>query len=132
MDFSFLFVQALNGAASAASLFMAAAGLTLVFGVTRIVNFAHGSFYMLGAYFAVSIIPRLIAATPTLWAFLAGAALAAACVGVVGVAMELLILRRIYAAPELLHKREGTAGFLEGPMRAPWGWRVSLVRGDEL
>jgi branched-chain amino acid transport system permease protein len=102
LDASFLFVQALNGAASAASLFIVAAGLTLVFGVTRIVNFAHGSFYMLGAYFAVTIIPRLIAWAPTLWAFLAGAILAAACVGAVGVLVELLILRRIYAAPELL------------------------------
>src|SRR5262249_39697856 len=59
-DLSFLFVQALNGLASASSLFIIAAGLTIVFGVTRIVNFAHGSFYMLGAYFAVTIIPRLL------------------------------------------------------------------------
>ncbi|HEU0061011.1 MAG TPA: hypothetical protein VFR19_14120, partial [Hyphomicrobiaceae bacterium] len=46
MDVSFLLVQALNGLASASTLFIIAAGLTLVFGVTRIVNFAHGSFYM--------------------------------------------------------------------------------------
>ena len=59
-DLSFLFVQALNGLASASSLFIISAGLTIVFGVTRIVNFAHGSFYMLGAYFGVSIIPRLL------------------------------------------------------------------------
>ena len=56
-DLSFLFVQALNGLASASSLFIIAAGLTIVFGVTRIVNFAHGSFYMLGAYFAVTLDP---------------------------------------------------------------------------
>ena len=55
-DFSFLFVQALNGLASASSLFIIAAGLTIVFGVTRIVNFAHGSFYMLGAFFAATLI----------------------------------------------------------------------------
>ena len=53
MDLSFLVVQALNGLASASSLFITACGLTIVFGVTRIVNFAHGSLYMLGAYFAV-------------------------------------------------------------------------------
>ena len=46
---SFL-LQALNGLSSAAALFLVAAGLTLIFGVTRIVNFAHGSLYMLGAY----------------------------------------------------------------------------------
>ena len=60
MDVSFLLLQALNGLASASSLFIISAGLTIVFGVTRIVNFAHGSFYMLGAYFGVSIIPRLL------------------------------------------------------------------------
>ncbi|MFM7302139.1 MAG: ABC transporter permease subunit, partial [Alphaproteobacteria bacterium] len=48
----FLLVQCLSGLASASSLFIIASGLTLVFGVTRIVNFAHGSFYMLGAYMA--------------------------------------------------------------------------------
>jgi branched-chain amino acid transport system permease protein len=47
-----LAVQLLNGLASASSLFLIAAGLTLIFGVTRIVNFAHGSFFMVGAYVA--------------------------------------------------------------------------------
>ena len=45
-----LIIQALNGLASASSLFLVAAGLTVIFGVSRIVNFAHGSLYMLGAY----------------------------------------------------------------------------------
>ncbi|MBE7203888.1 MAG: hypothetical protein INR70_39680, partial [Parafilimonas terrae] len=60
MDPSFLVLQALSGLASASSLFVIASGLTIVFGVTRIVNFAHGSFYMLGAYIAVTIVPRLL------------------------------------------------------------------------
>ena len=47
-----IFIQALNGLASASSLFLVASGLSIIFGVTRIVNFAHGSFYMLGAYVA--------------------------------------------------------------------------------
>ena len=46
---AFYFVQFLTGLASAASLFMVASGLSIIFGVTRIVNFAHGAFYMLGA-----------------------------------------------------------------------------------
>ena len=46
---SFYIVQLLTGLASAASLFLAACGLSIIFGVTRIVNFAHGAFYMLGA-----------------------------------------------------------------------------------
>jgi branched-chain amino acid transport system permease protein len=100
-DFSFLLVQMLNGLASASSLFIIAAGLTIVFGVTRIVNFAHGSFYMLGAYFAVSIIPNLLALSGTLAMFLLGVALAALATGGIGVIVEMLLLRRIYAAPEL-------------------------------
>ena len=52
MSFSNLLVQFLNGLASASSLFLVASGLSIIFGVTRVVNFAHGSFYMLGAYLA--------------------------------------------------------------------------------
>jgi branched-chain amino acid transport system permease protein len=79
VEFSFLLVQALSGLASASSLFIIASGLTLVFGVTRIVNFAHGSFYMLGAYMAVTIVPWLlqIERSPTL--FFAGWRLSAWC-----------------------------------------------------
>jgi branched-chain amino acid transport system permease protein len=100
-DVSFLLVQALNGLASASSQFIIAAGLTIVFGVTRIVNFAHGSFYMLGAYLGVTLIPRLLEASSTFPAFLAGVLAAAVAVGAIGVAMELVLLRRIYAVPEL-------------------------------
>ena len=54
MPLASLAVQLLNGLASASSLFLIAAGLTLIFGVTRVVNFAHGSLFMLGAYVAYS------------------------------------------------------------------------------
>jgi branched-chain amino acid transport system permease protein len=100
-DLSFLFIQALNGLASASSLFIIAAGLTIVFGVTRIVNFAHGSFYMLGAYFAVTLVPRLLDASNSFPMFCLGVLLAALGVGVLGIVMEVLLLRRIYAVPEL-------------------------------
>ena len=59
MSFSGLIVQLLNGLASASSLFLVAAGLSLIFGVTRVVNFAHGSFYMVGIYGAYSLVERL-------------------------------------------------------------------------
>src|SRR5258708_5845549 len=52
---AFYFVQFLTGLASAASLFLVASGLSIIFGVTRIVNFAHGAFYMLGAYVAFTL-----------------------------------------------------------------------------
>ena len=56
---SLLFVQLLSGLANAMFLFLIASGLTLIFGVTRIVNFAHGSFYMLAAYLTYSLAAAL-------------------------------------------------------------------------
>jgi branched-chain amino acid transport system permease protein len=122
-DLSFLLVQALNGFASASSLFIIAAGLTIVFGVTRIVNFAHGSFYMLGAYFAVTLIPRLIEASNTFPAFLAGVLAAAVAVGLIGVMMELVLLRRIYPVPELfqLLATFGVVLLVEDVVLQVWG-----------
>ena len=55
---AFYVVQFLTGLASAASLFLVASGLSIIFGVTRIVNFAHGAFYMLGAYLAFTLTER--------------------------------------------------------------------------
>ena len=101
MDLSFIAVQVLTGLAAASSLFIMACGLTIVFGVTRIVNFAHGSLYMLGAYFAVTIVPRLLDLWPGPAGFWLGILLAALAVGLLGVVIEVLLLRRIYAAPQL-------------------------------
>jgi branched-chain amino acid transport system permease protein len=95
---SFL-IQTLNGLASASLLFLVALGLTLIFGVTRIVNFAHGSLTMLGAYLGVTLYTSLGGGMLGFWG---GALLAALCVALVGVLIELVVLRRIYAAPELL------------------------------
>ncbi len=91
-------VQLLNGLAGASSLFLVAAGLSLIFGVTRIVNFAHGSFYMLGVYVAYTAVGRLGPAI----GFWPALALAPLAVGALGAAVEVLLLRRIYRAPELL------------------------------
>ena len=97
MSLSGLFVQALNGLAAASTLFLLASGLSLIFGVTRIVNFAHGSFYMLGAYVAWSLTDRLQGAIGFWFSIIAGAA----AIGVIGMIVELTIMRRIYRAPEL-------------------------------
>jgi len=101
MDPSFLAIQALNGLASASSLFITACGLTLVFGVTRIVNFAHGSLYMVGAYTAATLVPRLLEFSYGPMAFWAGILASALLVGLIGILLEILLLRRIYHAPEL-------------------------------
>ena len=95
---SFLFIQLLSGLANAMFLFLVASGLTLIFGVTRIVNFAHGSFYMLAAYLTYA----LAAALPIGGAGFYAAVLAAAvATGLVGGAVEVILLRRVYRAPEL-------------------------------
>ena len=95
MTLSAFLVQLLNGLAGASSLFLVAAGLSLIFGVTRIVNFAHGSFFMLGIYVAYAAVER---AGIGFWVALP---LAALVVGLFGAAVEMLLLRRIYRAPEL-------------------------------
>ena len=59
MSLSALLVQLINGLAGASSLFLVSAGLSLIFGVTRIVNFAHGSLFMLGAFLAYSLTSAL-------------------------------------------------------------------------
>ena len=98
MTFPSLLIQLLNGLTDASSLFLVSAGLSLIFGVTRIVNFAHGSLYMLGLYGAYSLIEAL-GRTPI--GFWSAVILAALAVGLVGVVIELVVLRRIYRAPEL-------------------------------
>jgi len=92
-------VQLLTGLASAATLFLIAAGLTVIFGVTRVVNFSHGSLYMLGCYLAWTILTRL--PRDPAW-FALGVLAAALATGLIGAALEVLLLRRIYRAPELL------------------------------
>jgi len=81
-------VAVLNGLAGASSLFLVAAGLSLIFGVSRIVNFAHGSLYMLGMYLAVSLSGTL--------GFWLSVPLAAALVAAAGFIIETTLLRRIY------------------------------------
>lgn len=93
-----LFVaQLLTGLANAAALFLVASGLSLIFGVTRIVNFAHGSFYMLGAYIGYWVMQYL----PGAIGFWSSILIAGLAVGLIGVIVELLVLRPVYRAPEL-------------------------------
>jgi branched-chain amino acid transport system permease protein len=92
-------IQFATGLSGASSLFLVASGLTVIFGVTRVVNFAHGSLYMLGAYLGWTIL-ALLPRDPA--SFAAGCILAALATALVGVLIETTLLRRIYRAPELL------------------------------
>ena len=93
----FFIAQLLTGLANAGALFMVASGLSLIFGVTRIVNFAHGSFYMLGAYVGYSLMQVL----PGMVGFWTSILLAGVIVGLIGVIVEICVLRPVYRAPEL-------------------------------
>ena len=94
MDFAFLLIQLLNGLQYGLLLFLVASGLTLIFGIMGIINLAHGSFYMVGAYLAWSL------------ASLTGNLLTAILIGipltvVLGMALEWLVIRRFYERDHL-------------------------------
>ena len=125
MSFSGLLVQLLNGLASASSLFLVAAGLSLIFGVTRIVNFAHGSFFMVGIYTAYTLVDKL----GTSLGFWSALLLAAVAVGVLGALVEVLLLRRIYKAPELFQLLATFALVLVIKDAALWIWGPDELLG---
>jgi len=86
---AFFLTQGVNALSQAALLFFLGAGLTLIFGIMRIVNFAHGTLYMLGAFIGYSVVRH----TGSYWVALG---LAPIAVGAIGAAFELGILRRLY------------------------------------
>jgi len=118
---SAVLLQFLNGLASASSLFLVAAGLSLIFGVTRIVNFAHGSLYMLGMYLAVWLSQKV--------GFWASIPIAAVAVGAAGAVIEIILLRRIYRAPELFQLLATFALVLLIKDFALWAWGPEDVLG---
>lgn len=102
MGFESLALQLLNGLSHATTLFLMASGLTLIFGVTRIVNFAHGSFFMLGALVAAHAVTRWWPALgDSVPGYAAAMLLGAAVASLVGALAELVLLRRMRRAPEL-------------------------------
>jgi branched-chain amino acid transport system permease protein len=112
----YFFEQFLNGIQLGMLLFLLAAGLTLIFGIMDLVNLAHGSLYMLGAYFAASFAD---------WtnSFLIGALLALAATAAVGMLLEVIAVRRLYGRNHLDHVL-GTFGlllFFNELVRLIWG-----------
>jgi branched-subunit amino acid ABC-type transport system permease component len=116
------FAQALNGLSYGVLLFLLSVGLTLIFGMLDVVNLAHGSFYMLGAYAGLTT----IAATGHFWLALL---LAPVAVGVVGAVMERLVLRPLYRRPPL-DQVLLTFGFIylfEDLVKWIWGGRIRSI-----
>jgi branched-chain amino acid transport system permease protein len=97
-DPSFVFAQSLSGLTAAMFLFLIASGLSLIFGVLRVLNFAHGTFYMLGAYSAFQLVQWIGTGPGTFWLAALGAALAVAALGGL---VERFLFRHLYGKDEL-------------------------------
>jgi branched-chain amino acid transport system permease protein len=110
-----VFEQFLNGLQLGLLLFLLAAGLTLVFGIMDLVNLAHGSLYMLGAYFAATF--------TTITGFFGGVVLALAATLLVGMALEVVAMRRLYGRDHLDHVLAtfGLILFFNELVRLVWG-----------
>jgi branched-chain amino acid transport system permease protein len=99
-DPSFVFAQSVSGLTAAMFLFLIASGLSLIFGVLRVLNFAHGTFYMLGAYSTFQFVQWLGPGPGTFWVAALGAALVIAALGGL---VERLLFRHLYGKEELYH-----------------------------
>src|SRR3990172_1386024 len=116
MSLDLLFTQLLNGVVLGALLLLVSLGLSLIFGLGRVGNFAHGALYALGALLAVSLTTQL----GSFWVALLVAPLA---VGLGGILIDRVIIRPIRHRPELdtLLLTFGLTLFLTGSMRKIWG-----------
>jgi len=113
-----VFEQILNGLQLGVMLFLMSAGLTLVFGIMRVINLAHGSFYMIGAYVAATVTART-------GSFLLGVAVALPAAALAGMVVEFLILRRLYHRDHLdqVLATFGLIFFFNELTRMIWGRR---------
>ena len=81
--------QILNGLQFGITLFLMSAGLTLIFGIMQVINLAHGSFYMIGAYVGATVAART-------GSFILGIAAALPAAAFTGMIVEFVVLRRLY------------------------------------
>lgn len=115
-----------NGLAYAMALFLVAAGLTLVFGILRILNFAHGAFFMIGAYIAFTLVGRGDISLP---AYLAASLAAGFAVGLLGLVTDRIVLRRLRDFDEayMLIATFGLLTFCQGAVHLIWGHAYHTV-----
>ena len=95
---SFLLIQLLNSLSLGMNLFIIASGLTLIFGVLRIVNFAHGAFFMVGAYVCYTVVSQMESAS----AFWLGVVASAVVLALLALVVERLLLRHLYRRDHLM------------------------------
>ncbi len=122
------FAQVVSGLGSGAVLFLIASGLTLIFGALRVVNFAHGSLYMLGAYAAFEFGNAIGTGNVTFWVVLL---LSGVAVALLGAVVEVLVFRPIYRRPLLTQLLVTFALVLviAGVQRRIWGAQGESTNG---
>ena len=123
MDLNFLFVNVVNGVVYGAFLLLTSLGLSLVFGLGRVVNFAHGALYALGGYALITVIPRLGA---DYWPALAVAPL---LVVPIAIAIERATIFPIRDRPDIytLLVTFGISFMVIGAIEYVWGTGTKLV-----
>ncbi len=114
-------LMTLNGLSWGMTVFLTAAGLTLVFGILHVLNFAHGGFVMLGAYLAYSLLARL--GEPSFWAFMLATIVCAVVLGVLGAAVDKLVFQRLRGVGESYSLIATYALLLlcQGVVKVVWG-----------
>lgn len=129
MELSSFVVQLINGLAQASSLFLVAAGLSLIFGVSRVVNFAHGSFFMLGVYIAYTLTEVWGRSWGWGWSYWPLVLATAGLVGVLGAGIEMVFLRPMYKSPEIFQLLGTFALVLIFKDAALWIWGAEDLMG---
>ena len=126
-----LYFAVANGFATGMAVFLVAAGVTLIFGLLRILNFAQGSFFMLGAYVAFTIMGE---APTSIWTFLAAAVAAGAVVGGLGLATEIVIFRRLRQFDEsyTLIATFALLMLMDGAIKLIWGLNTHSISAPPL
>jgi branched-chain amino acid transport system permease protein len=126
MDPTLLFMQGLNGLQFGVMLFLMAAGLTLVFGVMNLINLAHGSLYMIGAYLAATLQQQT-------GSFLLAVLLAVPATLVVGMLVEVVALRKLYDRDHLdqVLATYGLILFFNELVRMLWGPQAHFMAVPE-
>jgi len=127
----FLFIL-INGLSQGMVLFIVASGLSLVFGVLRVINFAHGSLYMIGAFLAFSL--STVLPTGSMLSFLLLMLLVPPAVALLGLSLEIPLFRRIYGKEHLLQLLLTYAVLLilDDACRLIWGGSIRNVARPEI
>ncbi|WP_372070595.1 branched-chain amino acid ABC transporter permease (plasmid) [Tistrella mobilis] len=135
MTFADLALILFNGMAWAAATFLVAAGLTLIFGILHILNFAHGGFFMIGAYIAFTLLQLAGGGGVPLWLYLVVALASGMAVAVLGVLADLAIFRRLRGVEDayVLIATYALLLVCDGAVKLIWGLNfMSVPTPDEL